>query len=75
MKWTVVGDPCYRNEEEEITLNINACREKEFNCHDGFCVDINQRCDGKVQCPDKSGKAQSYNMNDMISSVMKPLYR
>ena len=55
-EWEIHGDTCYGDKEERhMQLNINACREKEFNCHDGYCIDVNERCDGKVDCPDKSG--------------------
>ncbi len=37
-------------------LNFNACNASEYGCHDGSCVDVADRCDGKIDCPDKSGK-------------------
>jgi len=56
-----VGETCQGEEdtfnatlEKRVFLDINACNEQEFNCDDGFCVNIDQRCDGKVDCPDKS---------------------
>ena len=54
-KWTMVGDPCYEAKVNVVTLNINACNTTEFNCEDGYCIDISMRCDGKVNCHDKSG--------------------
>ncbi len=36
---------------------MNACGNDEFNCRDGYCIDIFKRCDGRTDCPDKSGKA------------------
>ena len=51
-QWSIVNDDCA---EPNKTLNLNGChRFKEFNCDDGTCVMMNQRCDGKTDCPDKS---------------------
>ena len=33
---------------------MNACENDEFNCVDGNCVHMNERCDGVTNCPDKS---------------------
>jgi len=53
--WTIYNDPCYNEQEITVTLNMNSCTESEFNCADGQCVDITQRCDGKINCHDKTG--------------------
>ena len=38
-----------------VTLNLNACDdEEEYNCADGTCVVIEDRCNGKNDCPDGS---------------------
>ncbi len=56
LEWTVFNEPCYLDgPTKSVSLNINACNAFEFNCHDGSCVEIDQRCDGRVHCPDKSG--------------------
>ncbi len=64
--WEIIGDPCYEEEGQEeegasslVTLNINACNTTEFNCDDGYCIGISSRCDGKVDCPDKTGEKLS----------------
>ncbi len=62
-RWLVRGDPCFggggRGEEGaevEVTLNLNACNGSEFNCRSGQCVPMEQRCDGVLNCMDKSGE-------------------
>ncbi len=53
--WKIFNEPCYEEEPVKlIDLNINACNRSEFNCIDGTCVHIDQRCDGRVDCPDKT---------------------
>ena len=58
MDWEVHNDFKCRNGEngtDLVALNINSCKSDEFNCGDGSCVPINQRCDGDINCPDKTG--------------------
>ena len=45
---------------------MNACTESEFNCHDGYCIDIFQRCDGKTDCPDKSGTISTHYFSHLM---------
>ena len=55
--WTIYNETCYGDEfvgEINVTLSINACNDNEFNCYDGNCVKMNQRCDRVLDCPDKS---------------------
>ncbi len=54
-RWRVFNDACYEEAELEVTLSVNACNESEFNCADGQCVGIEQRCNGKIDCDDKTG--------------------
>ena len=54
--WKVHGDTCEGGDAEgNVPLNLNSCNRTEFGCHDGHCVDMDRRCDGKLDCPDKSG--------------------
>jgi len=54
-RWTIFNDPCYDEREITVTLNMNACENTEFNCANGHCIDIDKRCDGKIDCEDKTG--------------------
>ena len=54
--WTVYNDSllCDNEREYEATLTLTGCSEDEFTCREGFCVTMEQRCDGVVDCRDKS---------------------
>ena len=62
--WQFHGEPCLEEAEVgsvgavEVVLNINTCNSSEFNCRNGFCVTIEERCDGKSDCPDKSDEIE-----------------
>ncbi len=67
-EWTVVNDPCFGGGDRTgggggggevlVTLNLNACTDGEFNCADGQCIDMDGRCDGVLDCRDKTGQVQ-----------------
>ncbi len=60
MPWEVFDDNCQEgNASYIVELNVNSCKQHEFNCGDGSCVDMNVRCDGDIDCPDKTGLAES----------------
>ena len=52
-EWTFFNEPCYGKYQNETKalLNINTCNEDEFNCHNGYCVSMSQRCDRILDCP------------------------
>ena len=53
--WDVFGDPCLGGREHAImSLHLSVCTDDEFNCNDGSCISIAERCDGQIQCQDKS---------------------
>ncbi len=56
--WEVTGNVCGDEAGGEsgqtLMLNFNACNASEYNCVDGTCVDMASRCDGRVDCPDRS---------------------
>ncbi|XP_063609109.1 uncharacterized protein LOC134783243 isoform X1 [Penaeus indicus] len=45
---------CDKPEGSLITLGLSACYDWEYSCKDGTCIDLDQRCDLRVDCPDKS---------------------
>ncbi len=53
--WRLYNDPCFGEGEVITVLNLNACNVSEFNCADGQCVSMEQRCDGILDCKDNTG--------------------
>ena len=53
--WTIDNDPiCNGSNKFDLQLNINTCSDEEYNCVNGDCVEISERCDGKFDCSDAS---------------------
>jgi hypothetical protein len=53
--WDIYGEPCYTDYHEVLPLSLNACNFHEFNCDNGFCIAMEKRCDGSLDCSDKTG--------------------
>ena len=54
--WTISGDnyQCSKDRDYEIELKLTGCKEDEFTCDEGQCVQIAERCDHVTQCEDES---------------------
>ncbi|XP_023325055.1 uncharacterized protein LOC111698837 [Eurytemora carolleeae] len=51
--WTIKNDiDC--EEQESTLLTLSTCKDDEFACSNGLCIDIVKRCDSKTDCRDKS---------------------
>ena len=40
--------------DQEISLTFSACRQDQFTCEDGQCIDVNNKCDHNTDCDDQS---------------------
>ncbi|XP_063600331.1 uncharacterized protein LOC134776511 [Penaeus indicus] len=49
--WTVVNDVCGRT---NVTILITSCKDGQFSCNDGSCIDIQHRCNLEIDCRDES---------------------
>ena len=60
--WTVYNDSkeCNKNDGEAYTtaITFSACNKTQFTCRDGNCVQMEQRCDGKIDCYDESDEME-----------------
>jgi hypothetical protein len=53
--WQVTNDfGCFSGGTEVRKVSFSACASDQYTCNDGLCVDLVTRCDGKVDCEDKS---------------------
>ena len=53
-KWFFVDGNCKDSKEGWREMNLHACRENEFMCQSGDCVDLKKRCDRNYHCTDLS---------------------
>ena len=52
--WFLPGSFCNKGLDEERPLLLSSCKEGEFTCNDGQCIDIRDHCDGVTHCEDLS---------------------
>ena len=53
--WKVTNDfGCYSGGTEVKRVSFSTCSLEQYTCNDGLCVDLVSRCDGQVDCEDKS---------------------
>jgi hypothetical protein len=54
--WTVTNDVfgCHEGRPYTTQLKLTGCREGQFTCDDGQCINITKRCDQTPNCRDKS---------------------
>ncbi len=67
-QWTINNDPCFGQGEVTTILGLNACLASDFNCADGQCIPMESRCDGILNCHDKSGKYASVKDHTKIGA-------
>ena len=60
--WIVYNDSkeCNKKDHEAYTTRItfSACNETQFTCRDGNCAQMEQKCDGKIDCYDESDEME-----------------
>ena len=53
-KWYFVDGKCQDSKENWRKMNLHACKQNEFICKSGDCVNMKHRCDRNYQCKDLS---------------------
>ena len=60
-----MGDDCSKTLETKIKqIKFTTCKDGEFTCNDGLCIDMEQRCDQVSNCLDESDE------NDCVTVVV-----
>ena len=53
--WKVTNDfGCFSGGTEVKRVSFSTCTLDQYTCNDGLCVSLMSRCDGEVDCEDKS---------------------
>ena len=55
-QWTVYNDSreCNPNFSYQVLLTMTGCSKSQFTCGDGSCVEMEDRCNGRVDCQDNT---------------------
>ena len=68
-KWHIKDDRC-KYDQRELEIALSQCKfGTQFTCDSGHCVNLNQRCNGVVDCDDESDEEKC----DLINFT--PSYR
>ena len=72
LEWTIYNDSrkCSSKFSFKAKLTLSGCSKTEFTCIDGSCVPMDVRCDGRVNCRDKSDEEGCTTAN-ILSSYNK----
>ncbi|XP_042887276.1 uncharacterized protein LOC122263045 [Penaeus japonicus] len=55
-EWTLISDydVCGKPNGSSHTLAVSGCYDWEYSCSDATCINLHQRCDLRIDCPDAS---------------------
>ena len=59
-EWVVHNDSklCSNSDSYSKILSFSSCSQNHFTCSDGNCVEMDERCDGRLNCMDGSDEQQ-----------------
>ncbi|XP_023329745.1 gamma-aminobutyric acid receptor subunit beta-like [Eurytemora carolleeae] len=60
--WTIRNDENCK-ELKSTLLTLSTCKETEFTCRNGLCIDIEKRCNARTDCRDKSDEVGCLRIN------------
>ena len=64
--WTVFNDSL-ECKSSQINLTLSTCSDEEFTCDDGYCITLEEKCDGKLNCKDGSDERSCQLVNFSLS--------
>jgi hypothetical protein len=59
-RWLVAGDTQCSPQPRHLLLTLSTCQADQFTCGDGHCVSLEQRCDSRADCGDKSDEVGGF---------------
>lgn len=70
-KWKIINN---KDCPESTFLSMTTCDQSQFNCMNGFCLLMNKRCDGVLDCMDGSDEIKCTKIlkNDTYKKVLSP---
>lgn len=57
-----------------IILENNYCGNEEFQCHDGLCLSIDKRCNGKTECNNGEDEVNCHRQSESFGSGTTQLF-
>ena len=67
-KWMMENNVCNEGQTSSQVLQISGCNEQQFTCDDGKCINISQRCKGRLQ------KKKSHKLGLLAQPPLTPTY-
>ena len=53
-KWLIANDTCNEGKTNTKSLLLSPCRDDQFTCDDGKCIELSKRCNNLEECDDVS---------------------
>ncbi len=50
----------------DFRLSLTSCNETQFNCASAFCLSMDMRCDGRIDCLDKTDEKDCHLVRSSI---------
>ncbi|XP_023321489.1 acetylcholine receptor subunit alpha-type unc-38 [Eurytemora carolleeae] len=60
--WKIRNDKNCK-ELESVLLTLSTCKDTEFACSNGLCIDIEKRCNSRTDCKDKSDEVGCFRIS------------